>query len=314
MKPRDYFELLAFMAVVDRELHATEVPLLKGFATRLQLSDAEAGEVLAQVRAGARPTAAIPDGARERSTLFRHLAKVAVADHRLAPEEMDLLVRVGQSMALDRAKVYDLVDKAMQEAGGPALALGGEEALPSAVLPAVVKKQAEEPKLELAPLDEAKEAEREAKRAAVQRRPADALARSDHGVLRDLCGNMKVVAVVLWLIPGVLTGLLAVASLFFLVASPGGKLPLLVGLVMQTVQAMILLSIGWNTWVAAGKFGEAASTRSRQDPVRRVMAGLSHLHAVYRIQMMLAVLLVLLVVVGGCLIATSGAALMGRLR
>lgn len=117
MKPRDYFELLAFMAVVDRELHESEVPLLRGFAQRLQLSDAESAQVMAQVRTGARPTAKMPDAAKDRSTLFRHLARVAVADHRLAPEEMDLLVRVGHALGQDRAKVYDLVDRAMQGRG-----------------------------------------------------------------------------------------------------------------------------------------------------------------------------------------------------
>ena len=76
----------------------------------------------------------MPDGAKERGQLFRHMARVAVADHRLAPEEMDLLVRVGQALALDRAKVYDLVDKAMQEAGGPPLATGSSEPPPASVL------------------------------------------------------------------------------------------------------------------------------------------------------------------------------------
>lgn len=330
MKPRDYFEILAFTAIVDRELHASELPPLRGFAERLQLSKEESDKVLAEVQAGSRPTAKLPEAAKERSTLFRHMARIAVADHRLAPEEMDLLVRVGQALGQDRAKVYDVVDRAMQEIGGPPVAAPGAppvqpagdvpELLPlppaAAAPPPRSKARAPEGevKLELMPVDEAAEEAPAAKRVVRDSKPIDPLARSDYAVLRDLSGNMRIVAVIMWLVPGALLTLGVVAGLLLAVFGNAPMLPTLVGVVLQGIQAAVILLIGVNTWAAAGKFGAAGTSRISQDPVRRIMAGLSHLHAVYRIQMILAVLAVVFFAIGMCLLFGSGAALLRNLR
>lgn len=333
MSPREYFELLVFTALIDGQLHQAEVPHLRGFAERLKLSTEETRAVLDAVQGGKRPALKLPAAPKEKATLFRHMARIAVADHRLAPEEMDLLVRVGHELGMSRAKVYDAVDQAMEEAGGEPVLAGarpssGTPLAPGAPLPQLVPlaaapapppkaKPAAAPAqtLDLAPesadAEEEEEAEepgdapgKGAERPAAKKKkrpapgpavpppPVDALARTDHAVLADLARSMGVVAVILWLIPGALVGLGAFAGLLF--ALKGGGAFGLVGALAQAANAAVLLVVGWNTWAAAGKFGQAAQARSAQDPVRRLMAGISHLHTVYRIQMVLAVLMVLL--------------------
>ena len=120
MSPREYFELLVFTALVDGQLHPAEVPHLRAFAERLKLAPDETRAVLDGVQAGRRPPLRLPAAPKERAALFRHMARIVGADHRLAAEEVELLVRVGHELGMPRAAVYDAVDRAVEDAGGEA--------------------------------------------------------------------------------------------------------------------------------------------------------------------------------------------------
>lgn len=126
MSPREYFELLVFTALIDGQLHEAEVPHLQGFAERLKLSKDETRAVLDAVQARP-PALKLPAAPKEKAALFRHMVRIVAADHRLAPEESDLLLRVGQELGMSRAKVYDVLDQGVEDAGGEAPLPKGRE-------------------------------------------------------------------------------------------------------------------------------------------------------------------------------------------
>ena len=275
MTPQQHFELLTITALVDGKLQSEEMPLLKSFATRLQLSQDEAQEILDRVGKGGQSQLKMPPSKQERRVVFGHAIQIVIADRHLHPKEMDLLVKIGATFGLTREVVYNTVYEALNKIT-PQRKSG----------------------LDLVPMDEEQARRPSHVQEPVEQSEAALLARSDKLVLKDLARTMQIVGIVLWLIPAGLMILAGLGSFIILIFS--SPLLALISTAFYGTQAAICLGIGLNTLRASSKFRD--TTRSEKHQVRRLMAGMSALYTVFRIKLALIVLSSVMLVLSMCLV------------
>lgn len=112
MDPRNQFVLLATAALVDGELGWEEQAILNAYARDIGIDGKDAKEMIAALSDGRRVSAAPPDDAPTRLSLYKRLVEVVMADGKLMRSELQFLRQLAPTYEISSAQLREWLGRA----------------------------------------------------------------------------------------------------------------------------------------------------------------------------------------------------------